>query len=284
LFYRFIEFTSRLINLDLPHETFKLIALDQYTAQSKTELRVKRFSNAFRYLINNLRSNVTKELMETTYFILVGKKLSKKNSMYLLEQYYQRLDDHAHQKATQLFLSVMGLNVTSKTEFAFMFANYILIKRAFYPIIIYPNDKKIYLDAIKSAKSNPNQFYLLVVQTEHFIRKTHAHEVIPLSKQKSKDEIVTFFKNQKEILMKEYHVRQLYLYGSYVKDTNIATSDVDILVVLDEYIINYEKQEVLRNLRKYLTEVMAYRIDIMEFSHALSSLEIHEMTNIITII
>lgn len=284
LFYRFIEFTSKLVKVDLTHETFKQICLDQYTVQTKAELRVKRFADAFRYLIHNISSDVTRELIETTYFILTSKKVSKKINERVLEKYYQRLDEHAHQKASRMFLDLIDLKINQKMEFAFLITNYILIKRNFYPIIVYPNDKKMYMDAVSLRKTNPNQFYLFLVQTEHFIRKTHDHKIVDASEQKTKEEVIAILRNERTVLQNKYYVKQLYLYGSYVKETNIATSDIDVLIVLDEHIINYEKQEVLKKLRIYLYEVMAYRMDIMEFSHALTSLETHEMTHIITII
>lgn len=283
LYYRFIEFTCRLVNIDLPHETFKLIALDQYTVQSKTEIKVKRLSDSFRYMINNLSSDITLDFLNTSYYLLTGKKINKETAKKLLYDYYHRFDDHAHKKATDVFISVISSNIKQKTEFAFVMMNYILIKRGYYPVIIYPADKKIYLDAVKSIKSNPNQIYLLIVQLEHFIRKSHAHKALNKSEQKSKEEVINFFKNESETLKKKYHVKHLYLYGSYCKDSNIATSDIDILIVLNDYLINYEKTEVLRSIRKYLFDVLDYKIDVMEFSHALSSLEIHEMTHIITI-
>ncbi|MBN3490241.1 nucleotidyltransferase domain-containing protein [Acholeplasma equirhinis] len=284
LFYRFIEFTSKLIKVDLVHETFKQICLDQYTTQTKAELRVKKFADAFRYLIHNTSSDVTKELIETTYFILTSKKLSKKINQQILEKYYQRLDDHAQQKACQMHLMLIDLKISSRIEFAFLITNYILIKRGLYPIIVYPNDKKIYMDAINLRKTNPNQFYLFLVQAEHFVRKTHDHKILDISERKTKEEVIAILKSERSILQKKYYVKQLYLYGSYVKETNIATSDIDVLVILDSHIINYEKQEVMKKLRTYLCEIMAYRMDVMEFSHALTSLEIHEMTHVITII
>lgn len=284
LYYRFIEFTSKLINIDLPHETFKLIALDQYTVQSRTETRVKRLSDSFRFMINNLSSDVTFDLINTAYYLLTGKRINKQTAEALLDAYYHRIDGHAHQKATDIFISVISSSIKQKTEFAFIMMNYVLIKRGFYPVIIYPMDKKIYQDAVKLIKNNPNQLYLLIVQSEHFIRKSHAHKVLNEVELKSKEEVINFLKNESGILKKKYHVKHLYLYGSYCKDSTIATSDIDILVVLNDYLINYEKTEALKNLRKYLFEVMNYRIDVMEFSHALSSLEIHEMTHIITII
>ena len=284
LFYRFVEFTIKLTGLDLTHETLKSISLDNYTAQTVSELKVKRLADAFRFLINNRSSNITKELIETAYFILTNKKIPKKANEFILKKYYQRLDQHAHEKAAKIFLSIIDLKITNKMEFALLLTNFILIKRGFYPIIIYPNDKKTFKSSIKLRKINPNDFYLFLVQAEHFIRKSHDHKVLRQEEIKTKEEVITILKNEEETIKREYHVNQLYLYGSYVKASNIATSDIDILIVFNDYLIDYQKQETMKKLKNYLYELMATRVDIMEFSHALSSLEINEMNNIITII
>lgn len=283
LFYRFIEFTIKLTGLDLTHETLKSISLDNYTAQTVSELKVKRLADAFRFLINNRSSNITKELIETAYFILTNKKIPKKPNEFILKKYYQRLDQHAYEKAAKIFLSIIDLKITNKMEFALLLTNFILIKRGFYPIIIYPNDKKTFKSSIKLRKINPNDFYLFLVQAEHFIRKSHNHKVQRPEEIKTKEEVITILKNEEETLKRKYHVNQLYLYGSYVKSSNIATSDIDILVVFNDYLIDYQKQETMKKLKNYLYELMATRVDVMEFSHALSSLEINEMNNIITI-
>lgn len=284
LFYRFIEFTIKLTGTDLTHETLKNISLDNHTAQTASELKVKRLADAFRYLINNRSSNITKELIETAYFILTNKRLPKKAAEFILEKYYQRLDQHAHEKASNMFLSLIDLKITNKMEFSLILINYILIKRGYYPIIIYPNDKKTFKESIKTRKINPNDFYLFLVQTEHFIRKTHNHRTLSVQEIKTKEEIIKILQNEVEILKKSFHINQLYLYGSYVKESNIATSDVDILVVFNNYLNNYQKQKEMKKIKKYLYDLMATRVDIMEFSHALSSLEINEMNHIITII
>ncbi len=284
LFYRFIEFISKLNRVDLSHETFKLICLNKYTPQTEQELRVKRFANAFRFIIDNSRSDLSLEFLDTLYFILLGRKMPNKIKKSLLEKYYLIFDEHAQLKATLMHLFIMNQKMKLKQELAFLITNYILIKQDFFPIIVYPNDVKIYKDAIKIGKNNPNQLYMLIVQNEHFIRKTHQHKMISVNEQKTKDEVISILKNETSILKTKYHLKKLYLYGSFAKETNIGTSDIDILVVLNDYIINYEKYEIIKKIKKYLTEVMAYRLDVMEFSHALTSLEIHEMTNIITII
>ncbi|MBN3490250.1 nucleotidyltransferase domain-containing protein [Acholeplasma equirhinis] len=256
LFYRFIEFTSKYLKIDLTHETFKLICLDQYTPNTKSEYRVKRFADAFRYLIYNLKSNFTKQLIETTYFILTGFKMSQKNLIYIVEYYYRKKDTHTHQKASDMHLKIMDMKVKQKIELAFLITNLILMKSAFYPIIVYQNDIAIYIDAIKQRRVNPNAFYMFLVNCEHFIRKTHNHKRIENDILKDKDEVIYILKNKTEYLRKKYKIKELYLYGSYVKETNLPTSDIDMLVVLDDSFINYEKYEHLKALKQYLHDEM----------------------------
>ncbi len=284
LFYRFIEFTSKLNHIDLTHESFKLICLNQDTPQTKQEIRVKRFANAFRYVVDNSHSDLTLEFLDTVHFLLLGRKMSNKIKKDLLEKYYLIYDDHPQLKASKIHLFMIGQKLKMKSELAFLITNYILIKDEIFPIIVYPNDAKVYKDAIKIRLENPNQFYLFLLQNEHFIRKTHQHKMMSINEQKTKDEVISILKSETNTLKTKYHVKKLYLYGSFAKETDTAISDIDILVVLNDYMINYEKYEIMKKIKKYLSEIMAYRLDVMEFSHALSSLEIHEMTHIITII
>jgi uncharacterized protein len=284
LFYRFVEFTSKLQKLDLPHEIYKQICLDNYTPQTKHEKLVKRNADAFRYLINCTSCDVDENLILTSYFILTGRKLSTKNVNYILSKYYHRLDDFPHQKASSLHLDIIDMKVDKKVEYAFLLANYVLIKRGYYPIIVYPNDRELYKDAVKQRKHNPNQFYLFLVQAEHFIRKSHNHKRLLTEEIKNLNEIITILKNESEVLKQRFYVKELYLYGSHVKQSNISTSDIDILVVLDKSVINYEKYEIIKKIKERLYGIMGCRVDVMEFDHALTALEIHEMTHSITII
>lgn len=284
LFYRFVEFTSKMMKVDLTHETFKLICLNKYTAKTKFEIGVKRLADAFMYCINNTCSDVTMEFVETVYFILSGEKMSKSKSLTILKKYYEEYDGNPQYKASCMFLEVFEMKLIKSVELAFLLAGFILMKSGLYPIIIYPNDVTVYKNVIKERKTNPNQFYLFLVENEYFIRKTHSYKVIEKEMQKTKNEVIKILKNDENNLRTRFQIERLYLYGSYAKESNIQTSDIDLLVVLDKSIINYEKFECMKAIKNYLQEILGESVDVMEFNHALTELEIHEMTKIITII
>ena len=84
--------------------------------------------------------------------------------------------------------------------------------------------------------------------------------------------------------MARYHVEKLYLYGSFAKNTMNKNSDIDFLVMLEEDIINIEKERIIKELIEYLTKEIGIKVDIIDFTHAMKVLEINEMENIITLI
>ena len=63
-YYRFIEFVSKLVGIDLPHERFKLLALDEFKAESKTELKIKALADSYMYLINNINQSLTTKIIK----------------------------------------------------------------------------------------------------------------------------------------------------------------------------------------------------------------------------
>ena len=61
-YYRFTEFSLKLLNKELTHNKFKLIALDEYKCETKQEQEVKRFANAFSYVLNNSKQIINKSV------------------------------------------------------------------------------------------------------------------------------------------------------------------------------------------------------------------------------
>jgi predicted nucleotidyltransferase len=49
----------------------------------------------------------------------------------------------------------------------------------------------------------------------------------------SKQEILTYLKTQKNLLREKYHVRRVAVIGSFARDEQSATSDIDLLLDLE---------------------------------------------------
>jgi predicted nucleotidyltransferase len=76
----------------------------------------------------------------------------------------------------------------------------------------------------------------------------------------SSAEILDFLKKNKPVLKEKYHCDQIGLFGSFVRNDQSDSSDIDILVVFDDNIKNMYDTEI--SLRKYLEKQFDRKVDI----------------------
>ena len=77
---------------------------------------------------------------------------------------------------------------------------------------------------------------------------------------KTLDEIQKILRQQKEFLRKKYKIKEIGIFGSYVRGEQRYTSDVDILVDFEEIpsLLKFVK------LENYLSEVLGVKVDLVE--------------------
>ena len=73
------------------------------------------------------------------------------------------------------------------------------------------------------------------------------------------EDIVRVLKEHKEELAEKYNVKEIGVFGSYVRDEQKAGSDIDILVEF------YEVPSLLRfiNLENYLSDLLGMKVDLV---------------------
>ena len=76
---------------------------------------------------------------------------------------------------------------------------------------------------------------------------------------KTKEEIIKILKRKKDFLKKKYKVKNIALFGSYVREENKPTSDIDILVEF------YEPISLLKfiELENYLSNIFETKVDLV---------------------
>lgn len=275
-YYRFVEFTSRLVGYGLPHERFKRLILDDFKAESKEEKEVKRFANAYLYILNNINQSVTKEVLQESYYLLTHECLDEEISRQILETYYMNYDENSHYVAMLVHFKILQLVKVRNIEFAFMISNLIMLKKERYPLIPYEYMYEVYKQTIENK--NKDKLMVIFSQIEAITKPHENHSNI------SKEEIIVRIKENKQYLIKEFYLSKLYLYGSYAKERVTTQSDLDLLVIFDKEMLPLEKGMVIKNLTEYLENKIKIHLDIIDFNHALNHLDISEMENIITII
>lgn len=275
-FYRFIEFTSKLLGVNLPHERFKMIALDNFKAESKEEIEVKNFAEAYLYLTNNTNQILTTTIINKAYYLLTDIMLEEEKSKKILKVYYQNYDETSHYLAALVHFVVLDSVIERSVEFAFMISNLIMLKKQRYPLIPYIFMYDAYFKAI--ADRNLNKLMFIYAEIEAGSKPKYN------PKELNQEYIITEIKLCKSILKRKYNVKKLYLYGSYAKQKTSMTSDLDLLVIYDKNLINFERCRNNDQLIKFLSERFQITVDLLDFTHAMTNLDINEMENVITLI
>lgn len=275
-FYRLIEFVSKLLGGTLPHERYKLISLDEYKAESKEELEVKRFKDAYLYLLNNVNQSLTNEIIDQAYLMLTLEPMNRDKSKIILETYYKNFDETSHYLAALMHLCVLDNVEIRKIEFAFMLSNLIMLKKKRFPLIPYDFMYNSYFRAIK----NHNKDKIMAIFSEiESITKPHKYD-----KALNLDMVIEKLKEIKSVIKNKYDVQKLFLYGSYAKSKITNQSDLDFLVVFNHELINLERSMKREELIHYIEDSLNITVDLLDFTHAMENLDISEMENIISII
>jgi predicted nucleotidyltransferase len=76
----------------------------------------------------------------------------------------------------------------------------------------------------------------------------------------TKDEIINTLKNQLSFLQKQFYVKEIGLFGSFVKQENTEKSDIDILVKMED-----EHNDLFNfiHLKDYLSELLQKEVDLV---------------------
>lgn len=78
---------------------------------------------------------------------------------------------------------------------------------------------------------------------------------------KTKEEILNTLKEIKPVLCKDYYIKNLGLFGSYVRGENSETSDIDVLIEYDE--TKPFSLFTLIGLEHFLTEFFGIKVDLV---------------------
>lgn len=281
IFYRFVEFTSRLLKYDLAHEDYKMIALNKKEANTIIEKKVKRLSDSFMYLINQTSQIIDLEIIETSYFILTKKKITNNNSKRILENIYLNLEEDVYVRCCMIIFLICGdMKLERKLEFSLLLVNFILLKENKYPIIFHENDKKTLKMYIKMRfeKELIEMIFMHEFQTRESLKSSNTNVVKIIL-----DEVALILTNNKQKISNEFNVKHMFIYGSLAKQNTHKNSDIDLLVYMDNNLLNYAKYKKIKELKEFLIPKLGIDVDIIDFTHALLNSEIKEVSNAIKI-
>lgn len=139
-------------------------------------------------------------------------------------------------------------------EIGFLFMNAILSQNGYIPMIIFREQLIFYKNMIEKDITLESLIELFSILQDVSMKYKDCF------KKQSKKEIINQLLKIQNILIKEYQVEKIWLYGSFVHDDATPYSDVDFFIQMKDN----EKKE---NLKKYLEQILERPVDIQIEGH-----------------
>ena len=270
-----IYFVKKIINETIVQERIKEIVYDKFTCLTNQELSIKRFDNSFKYIINNIHQTFNIEMIIQSYFMLTNELFDNDIATKLIELYYKNIDVATHSLAALLHLYIINNIEKNNIEFAFLISNYIMLKKDRWFLMPYEYCHNDYKEAIDS---NDLSSLIRIFYDIELVKK----EKVPCLS--SRDEVIQKVKFIKKDLLSNYKIEKLDLFGSFAKGNNTEKSDLDFVVIFNKSLINKEKNDMIKNMKNYLSKEFACDVDLLDFSYALDTFDKSQMEYLITLI
>ena len=271
----FIYLITKLSNMSIIQERVRKINYDEFKCITLQEKEIKRLSNSCDYLFHNMNQVFVEELLTQSYFLLTNELLEESIAKKMIEIYYKNIDVAPHSLATLLHLYIIHNIKKRNIEFAFLISNYIMLKKERWFLMPYEYCHNDYREAIEN---NDLSSLIRIFYDIELVKKEKKPCSLTL------EEVIKKVKTIKENLINEYNIDKLYLFGSFAKGKNTGNSDLDFTVVFNESLINKEKNEQMKVLKKYMSNEFNCDVDLLDFSYAIDTFDASQMEYLITLI
>ncbi len=280
----FIEKQFRFDNFDFQHDIYKKIVYSENEYRTPIEEMLKNYYDAFMYLVTNDKSVLSQSLIKKFHYILKESEIDEGISITLSSKYFYLCDYAPIEKAITYHMIVYEeLNNYLEYErriIALCFLNYILIKHNIPMIKFSVNDLSRYVEArdkyLKGDKNSLFVFFLEMFSKNLFLDKSYSENLREITTL----DIINVIKEEKETIVSKYKVKEMFIYGSFVKGDYRIDSDIDMLASLSDDLLNSEKINNINKLKDYLTSKFDRYVDIQEVNKYLNDEFIKEVTSV----
>lgn len=267
-FYRSVKYIHRVVNVETTHEMYKYLWFDQAMAETISDVFVKRYIHAMKYLLSNKHEGLSKDLLKTSYFILTQQRLSDKKTNHILTAYYSNHEHSAHMNASVIYHIIHKITIKKQLLYAYLLLNYVLIAAGYSITVVYPSDRMAFEAATKQSKTDWLPIYAWIINNELRTRiadKTAHH----LDAELTKEQIIKVVITYKTVLIRRYKIKSMYLYGSVITQQRHALSDVDFLIAMDESVIeSYDIYQLVSTCKSMLMKRLKMKVDLIDISKA----------------
>ena len=276
------------------HYYLKNLMYNEIKPKSITDCYIKQLYDAYNYLLVNSMSNLEERIIKRFFYIFNEIELDR-NIILDLQTNFLLIDENPIEKSVSLLIDIVkiidNLNISDnlksfKNLIGTLFMNYCFVHYNLFCVNPFSNKKSTeYFDNFINEYIKGNK----VLLTE-FILQLQLNQKEKKNKQKKEyyknlidlnlNDIYKHTNEIKDILVNEYKVNHLYIYGSFCDNNNRFDSDIDLLCEISDDLTYQEKLKTKEKLENYLFGVFKRFIDIHMMSKYITSQMIVSMENL----
>lgn len=261
----FIEKVIHYFGNDMRHDTYKAVVYGEIEPVTATEETIKNYYDAYMYLLSNCKTPVSQTLLKKFFFILKSEVADESFLTRLSSYIFHSLEEPLIKKLINIpifiYEELTGYDECERTMIPLMFFNYFLVRGGIPTIPFLTADIEEYAK-LRNKKDidGLEKFVLKFIEKAKFQEKDYYDNL----KQLDVVDVQKKFLEDKEVLINNYHIKHIYVYGSFGKEIERIDSDIDVVCDFSYDLTYQEKLEVAEKLSKHYFKVFNRYIDIHE--------------------
>lgn len=280
----FIEKIIRYFGNDVRHDIFKAVVYGEIGAATKSEEILKNYYDAYMYLLSNCKMVLSQDLLRKFFYILKGEVVDEALLIRVSSYIFHSLEQPLIKKLVNIPIYIYEqLNIDNECErtmTALMFFNYYLVRENVPTIPFLRADLDTYIE-LRDKKDTAalERFVFEIIQNAKFQEKEYYENLRDIDA----IDIQKIFLSEKDVLVNNYGIKHVYIYGSFAKETQRIDSDID--VVFDfSYDLSYQEIiKIIDQLSKHYFKKFDRYIDIHESGTYVTDSIIKEISKYIKI-
>lgn len=284
----FLEKVLNYCGYEFRHDIYKQIIYSEIGVTIPFEEKIKSFYDAYYYLLSNHKSELTKSILKKFFYIVDCTIFDDSRLNDIVMNYYEFMNLPGVESAIKFHIGIKKhlteYDDNDKMIISLMFLNYMFLKKDIPTISFQQSELRKYEDELEQyLNGNKIGIYKFIFEIlnkkEKFQDKSYYTNLTDITY----EEIYQILLKDKELLMNNYKVKSLSIYGSFSKLINRIDSDIDLIITFSLDLPQVKKNMFKEQIKKHYFNIFNRFIDLTEVSLILNDQLLRQLTNIIKI-
>ena len=248
----FIKNYAKFNNTAFEYEHLKAVLYNEKKFINDEELHLKMLYDSFCYLLNNYR-NINDEILNNFFNLLKEYNLD----LQIINNILTTIN-----LSNFSFCLLNIYKITKRNTFVFLCLFELSLLLCNIPIIVLNMNKiaKFLVILDNNCIEQIEEFIIELIKDSKYQDKDYDKNLIPLDF----NTLLSYLINNKNLLINEYKMKSLYIFGSYYLKTNRFDSDIDLYVIFSLDVPFIKKEKLVKEVKDVLFNHFRRFIDIEE--------------------